>query len=102
MTKLCGELIYLPTLSIPNINPANISPDMLSYLVCLIPTTNTSHKVHDALCHPGVVPLLHFVKMKNLPYSIDDIKRVVSNCKICCECKLKFFKPCMFHLVKAT
>ena len=69
----------------------NIVPDTLSRLVCTTPTSNTLYKVHDALCHPGVVRLSHFVKMKNLPYSIDDIKRVVSDCKICRECKPKFF-----------
>ena len=52
----------------------NIVPDTLSRLVCTTPISNTLYKVHDALCHPGVVRLSHFVKMKNLPYSIDDIK----------------------------
>ena len=40
--------------------------------------------------------------MKNLLYSIDDNKRVVCNCKICRECKPKFLKPSISHLVQAT
>ena len=39
----------------------NVAPDTLSRLVCTIPTANTLYKVHNALCHPGVVCLSHFV-----------------------------------------
>ena len=80
----------------------NVAPDTLSRLVCAVPTINSLYKLHDALCHPGVVRLSHFVRVKNLPYSVEDIKRVVASCKICCECKPKFFKPDQSHLIKAT
>ena len=68
----------------------NVVPDTLSRLICAIPSKNTLYKVHDALCHPGVVRLSHFVRAKSLPYSMDEIKRVVANCRICCECRPKF------------
>ena len=35
----------------------------------------------------------HFVKSKNLPYSLDEECKVVNNCRICAEVKPKFFKP---------
>lgn len=28
------------------------------------------YKIHENLCHPGIKRLSHFVKVRNLPYSI--------------------------------
>jgi len=46
--------------------------------------------------------LAHFIRSRNLPYSIADIKRVVSHCQICCECKPQFYRPEPGNLVKVT
>ena len=44
-----------------------------------------------------------FVRSRNLPYSIEEIRRVVADCNICAECKPRFFKPSEpSHLIKAT
>ena len=59
-------------------------------------------KLHEALCHPGVTRLLHYVKSKNLPYSTDDIKNACSSCKTCAELKPKFYKPTNNKLIKST
>ena len=40
--------------------------------------------------------------MKNLPYSIDDVRKVVNKCRICAEIKPNFYKPPNAQLVKAT
>ena len=50
-------------------------------------------KLHDQLCHPGVSRLNHFVKMKNLPYSVEDVKKVASDCPDCAIVKPRFYQP---------
>jgi len=69
----------------------NIPPDALSRISCALPNDELLRQLHDALCHPGVTRLPHFIRICNLPYSIAHIKRVVSNCQICCECKNRNF-----------
>ena len=39
---------------------------------------------------------------KNLSYSVDEIRRVVTSCRTCAECKLNFYQPAKIHLIKAT
>ena len=84
----------------------NITPDLFSrsYTYCSVACRDQRSlaAIHDALCHPGVTRLLHFVKSKNLPYSVDDVKRVVSSCRICAECRPNFYQPERTHLIKAT
>jgi len=46
----------------------NAAPDALSRVCCAGFHRNTLHEVHDALCHPGVMRLYHFVRSNNLPY----------------------------------
>ena len=46
--------------------------------------------------------MTHFVRSKNLPYSVDEIKRVVSSCQVCAECKPKYYKSPNSHLIKGT
>ena len=58
--------------------------------------------LHENLCHPGIRRLAHFVRGKNLPYSLDEIKRVTGSCQVCAELKPRFFRPDEAHLVKAT
>ena len=50
-------------------------------------------ELHNYLCHPGVTRLLHFVKSKNLPFSVDDVRKTCSTCSICSKLKPKFFRP---------
>ena len=59
-------------------------------------------ELHQALCHPGVTRMFHFVKSRNLPYSTEDVKRMIRSCHICAECKPRFHKPDPAHLIKAT
>ena len=81
----------------------NIAADTLSRSACaLSAATNSLYKLHESLCHPGVTRLCHFVRSRNLPYSIEEVKRVTSECRICCECKPRFFRPDKCLLIKAT
>ena len=58
--------------------------------------------LHDSLCHPGVARMSHFVRTRNLPYSIEDVKKITSSCSICAECKPGFHSPPQVPLIKAT
>ena len=60
------------------------------------------YNLHNNLCHPGVSRLLHYVRCKNLPFSVVDVKNVCSSCKICAEVKPQFYAKPKYSLVKAT
>ena len=82
----------------------NLAPDTLSRAHCSLMTTsdaNTLKKLHDNLCHPGITRMTHFVKSSNLPYSVEDIRKICSSCSACAKLKPKFHK---FEgtLIKAT
>jgi hypothetical protein len=57
--------------------------------------------LHQALCHPGVTRMLHWVRSRNMPYSVEDIRSMTASCPICAELKPQFVKG---HgtLIKAT
>ena len=74
----------------------------------LVPTSHCSAAIdlkslHDQLCHPGVTRMSHFVRSRNLPFSMEDIKKITSSCRDCAEVKPRYFKPQEpQHLIKAT
>lgn len=45
--------------------------------------------------------MFHWLRTKNLPYSLDEVKRMTSECPICAEVKPRFVKH-QGHLIKAT
>ena len=82
----------------------NIPADTLSRVSMSIRTSplDTLYELHTSLCHPGVTRMNHFVKVRNLPYTMEEIREVTRACKVCAECKPKFFHPEPKHLIKAT
>ena len=85
----------------------NCAPDTFSRSTAAasvsLPSLQTLTELHQSLCHPGITRLVHFVKVKNMPYSLDDVKSVVKACKDCSEVKATFYKPKdNFNLIKAT
>ena len=46
--------------------------------------------------------MFHFVKSRNLPYLMEDVKIMIRSCHNCAECKPRFHKPDPAHLIKAT
>ena len=78
----------------------NLSADAISR-VCATRTTQTLEELHRELCHPGVTRLCHFVKSKNLPHSVEEVRRVCSECRVCSELKPRFYKPPESRLVHA-
>ena len=80
----------------------NVVCDTLSRVCSVTALADSSlEKVHVSLCHPGVTRLYHYVKMTNLPFSLEDVRRICSQCSICSELKPRFFKPPSAHLIKA-
>ena len=43
-----------------------------------------------------------FVRSRNLPFSVDDVKKITSSCQVCQLCKPQFYTPPVAHLIKAT
>lgn len=80
----------------------NSAADALSRTYCANLISDSLNDIHVSLCHPGITRLHHFVKTKNLPYSIDEVRRVVNNCRVCAEVKPKSLKPQKVPLIKAT
>ena len=80
----------------------NIPPDTLSRAQCSATTPNKLYKLHDQLSHPGVTRLFHYTRSKNLPYSVEEVRTVTQNCRVCAEEKPQFHKPEKAHLIKST
>ena len=73
----------------------NAAADTLSRAYCASLSFSTLYEIHAGLCHPGVTRTYHFVKSKNLPFSLEDVRKMISNCRICAE-----IKPCFLNLLK--
>jgi len=58
--------------------------------------------LHSQLCHPGVTRLYHYVKARNLPFSVEDVRAVTKACKVCAELKPSFYRPPQGRLIHAT
>ena len=67
------DIVYRP-------GKENVLPDALSRATSASAPHDALYKLHEALCHPGVTRLNHFVRTKNLPYSLDEVKCVTSQC----------------------
>ena len=85
----------------------NILPDTLtrmfcSNINCAVSPTLSLYEIHNALCHPGITGLFAYVRSKNLPFSIDEVRRVTAKCSICAELKPRFYKLDDNILTKAT
>ena len=80
----------------------NIASDVLSQMHWAQISLNQLYEVHSSLCHPGVTRMYHYVRAKNLPYSLDEVTKMTASCKICAEVKPRFYKPPEIHVIKAT
>ena len=70
----------------------NPAADTVSQRYCHAASDSTLQQLHNSLCHPGVTRMNHFVKSQNLPYSLEKIKRMISNCQVRTELKPKFYQ----------
>ena len=81
----------------------NIPADTLSCAQCnALNNMGRLHEIHENLCHPGITRLAHFVKVRNLPYSIEEVMRVWAASAVSARWKPCFYTPEAGHLVKVT
>ena len=84
----------------------NFAPDTLSRAISAFvsfPSLKSLTNLHESLYHPGITRLAHYVKVKNLPFSLSDVKNVIQACKDCSEVKASFLKPeDKMKLIKTT
>ena len=80
----------------------NVPADTLSRIRCMSLTVNKLYELHNALCHPGISRMMHFVRARNLPFSVEDVKKMTNNCKICAEVKPRYTRWAQTPLIKAT
>lgn len=78
----------------------NFFDDALSCACTL--TMSSLAEIHERLCHPGVTRLNHFISSRNLPYSLNEVREICSQCKICSQIKLRFFRPPRGQLIQAS
>ena len=83
----------------------NVGADTLSRANVCAATRSHSIKdleqLHDSLCHPGITRLYHYVKSKNLPFSLGDVKSICEPCDTCMKEKPRFIQS-SGTLIKAT
>ena len=65
----------------------NKGADTFTRMFCAAVNANTLQDVHNLLCHPRITRMMHFIRSRNLPYSLDDIKQMTSTCNVCLELK---------------
>ncbi|XP_054277995.1 uncharacterized protein LOC128996612 [Macrosteles quadrilineatus] len=58
-------------------------------------------RIHCDIGHPGIVRMVHFLKSKNLPYSIEDARRMTASCSVCAEVKPRFYQKTPSTLIHA-
>ena len=83
----------------------NAAADALSRATCSATTSGSMDnlkEIHDSLCHPGITRMCHFVKSRNLPYSVQEVKQIFANCRVCQELKPSFYRPPNSSLIKET
>jgi len=79
-----------------------MASDTLSRMHCASVSANYLYDIQCTLSHPGVIRMYHYIRTKNLLYSLDEIRKMTSNCNVCAEIKPGFCKSVDSHLVKAT
>ena len=55
----------------------NTMVDILSRVCGLVTSTENLQNIHKELRHPGIIRMTNIVRSRNLPYSIEDVKRTV-------------------------
>ena len=70
----------------------NVVADTFSRIASVGHPLQELHNLHEQLCHPGITRLAHFVRTKNLPFSLEQVKTVNNSCKACAHLKPKFLR----------
>ena len=78
----------------------NAATDALTRICSSTTTADKLHSLHEDLCHPGVTRMLHLVRSKNMPYSVENVRAVVQACQVCSEMKPRFIRRAPQALIK--
>ena len=57
--------------------------------------------LHNTLCHPGITRMVHFVRSRNLPYSVEEVRSATSACRVCAQVKPRYVRSSS-TLIKST
>ncbi len=81
----------------------NVSADCLSRAICSAAENqqSTLQQLHEGLVHPGVARMYSFIRSRNLPFSMEDVKSMTAQCRTCAEVKPRFLRPNNPPLIKA-
>ena len=89
-----------------NLKKGNVVADFLSRVTVYSCSTLYSPEnlldLHKALCHPSVTQMIHFIRARNLPYSVNYVRKITESCKDCCKLKPQFHAPPVSNLMKST
>ena len=77
----------------------NTAPDTLTQLYCAAFSSESLLDLHKASLHPGVTRMAPFVQSRNLPYSIEEVKKMTASFSDCAKLKPKYHKPIQAHLL---
>ena len=80
----------------------NVAPDTFSRVYCSALSNDSLKSLHESLCLTGVTRMTAFVRSRNLPFSVEDIRSMIKQCTVCQQCKPSFYKPVDSDIIKAT
>ena len=79
----------------------NVAADTFSRVAAISHSLQDLRQLHNQLCHPGTTRFFHFVKARNLPYSLEQVKGVTKSCSSCQYLKPTFLSKDNGTLIKA-
>lgn len=82
----------------------NVPADTLSRVQCTAVsfTGQNLKELHRRLCHPGITRLWAYIRSKNIPASLDEVRDVVKKCETCARVKPRYFKGTQGEVVRAS
>ena len=80
----------------------NVAANALSRVCSVTGHPSSLKGLHESLGHPGITRLWYFVRSKNLPFSLEEVRQTCLNCHTCSVLTPRFYRPTQEHLVKAT
>ena len=76
--------------------------NVVAVVYCSAVSTDNLYELHNALYHPGVTRMTAFIRSRNLPFSVEDVRTMTKACNICNQCKPHIYVPDKKVLIKAT